>query len=292
MGRWFIVRHGETEWNAQGRIQGHTDISLSERGIQQAKLVAQRLAGVSLDVAYSSDLARSAETARQILDQRSIPLHTTSRLREFNKGVFEGLTPEETGQQYPELFEASQVNDLDFAPPGGESIRETSVRMNAIMTDLRMRHPDENVLIVGHGGALRAGLAFLCGHVGLGLIPLLLVVGLARRGRPGRWLLPLLIPLGIAVGYEAAIAELYDMTDAVFAAPESRFRDLERLGVAASLALVFVGGVCSASRSGFAHSGRVGCGSLRWPSRWRPESSFREAMRRPCNVSSLAPLVS
>ena len=156
MGRWFIVRHGETEWNAQGRIQWHTDISLSERGIQQARLVAQRLAEVSLDVAYSSDFARSAETSREILDQRSVPLHTTPRLREFNKGVFEGLTPEETGQRYPDLYQASQVNDLDFAPPGGESIRQTSVRMNEIMTELRTRHPDENVLIVGHGGALRA----------------------------------------------------------------------------------------------------------------------------------------
>ena len=161
MGRWFIVRHGETEWNAQGRIQGHTDISLSEIGIQQARLVAQRLAGVSLDVAYSSDLKRSAETAREILGQRSTPLHTTPRLREFNKGVFEGLTPEETGQRYPELYAASQVNDLDFAPPGGESIRQTSARMNAFMTELRMRHPDENVLIVGHGGALRAGFVAL-----------------------------------------------------------------------------------------------------------------------------------
>ena len=161
MGRWYIVRHGETEWNAQGRIQGHTDISLSERGVQQSRLVAQRLAGVTLDVAYSSDLERSAGTARQILGQRSIPLHTTPQLREYNKGVFEGLTPEETCQRYPELFEASQVNDLDFAPPGGESIRQTSVRMSAFITELRLRHVDDNVLIVGHGGALRAGFVAL-----------------------------------------------------------------------------------------------------------------------------------
>jgi len=161
MGRWYIVRHGETEWNAQGRIQGHTDISLSERGIQQSKLVAQRLAGVSLDVAYSSDLKRCAETAQQILGKRNIPLHTSHLLREYNKGVFEGLTPEETRQRYPELFEASQVNDLDFAPPGGESIRQTSARMDDFMTELRTRHVDDNVLIVGHGGALRAGFVAL-----------------------------------------------------------------------------------------------------------------------------------
>ena len=161
MSRWYIVRHGETEWNAQGRIQGHTDISLSEKGIQQARLVAQRLAGVTLDVAYSSDLERSAQTARQILGERTIPLHTSPRLREYNKGVFEGLTPEETCQRYPELYEASQVNDLDFAPTGGESIRQTSVRMKAIMAELKTRHPDDNVLIVGHGGALRAAFVAL-----------------------------------------------------------------------------------------------------------------------------------
>lgn len=129
--------------------------------MQQARMLAWRLAGVRLDHAYSSDLERSAETARQILDQRTIPLHTTQRLREFNKGVFEGLTPEETDQRFPELYLASQVNDLDFAPPGGESIRETSSRMNSIMTELKTRHWEDNVLIVGHGGSLRAGFVAL-----------------------------------------------------------------------------------------------------------------------------------
>ena len=74
MGRWYIVRHGETEWNTQGRIQGHTDISLSDKGLQQAAMVARRLADVPIDVAYSSDLSRSSETARQILGQRTIRL--------------------------------------------------------------------------------------------------------------------------------------------------------------------------------------------------------------------------
>ena len=161
MGRWFIVRHGETEWNVQGRIQGHTDIGLSERGKGQARLVCQRLAKALIDVAYSSDLERCAETARQILGQRSVPLHTTPRLREYHKGIFEGLTPEETSQRYPELYAASQVNDLDFAPPGGESTRQTSARMAAFIAELKERHLDDNVLIVGHGGALRAAMVAL-----------------------------------------------------------------------------------------------------------------------------------
>ncbi len=161
MGRWFIVRHGETEWNAQGRVQGHTDIGLSQRGILQAEAICARLAGVEIDAAYSSDLRRSAETARQILGRRDVQLCTTARLREYNKGVFEGLTPEETGQRYPQLYAASQVNDLDFAPPGGESIRQVSARMADFISGMKARHQDDHVLIVGHGGTLRAAFVAL-----------------------------------------------------------------------------------------------------------------------------------
>lgn len=156
MGSWLIVRHGETEWNADGRIQGHTDIGLSEKGAQQSQLVGERLAEFSIDVAYSSDLQRSADTAREILGQRTVLLQTTSQLREYQKGVFEGLTAEETRHRYPELYAASLVKDLDFAPFGGESTRQTSARIASFVTDVRQRHPDDNVLIVGHGGALRA----------------------------------------------------------------------------------------------------------------------------------------
>jgi broad specificity phosphatase PhoE len=161
MGRWFIVRHGVTEWNAEGRIQGHTDIGLSEQGRQQALSVARRLAGVHMDVAYSSDLRRSAETARQILGHRKVPLHTTLRLREYHKGVFEGLTVEESEDRYPELFAASLVKDLDFAPTGGESTRQTSARIATFVADIKERHQDDTVLIVGHGGALRAAFVAL-----------------------------------------------------------------------------------------------------------------------------------
>ncbi len=161
MGRWLIVRHGETEWNAQGRVQGHTDVGLSERGVLQGQAICARLAGVEIDVAYSSDLRRSAETARQILGQREVPLRTTDRLREYNKGIFEGLTPEETGQRYPELYAASQVNDLDFAPPGGESIRQASARIACFISRMKAQHQDDSVLIVGHGGTLRAAIVAL-----------------------------------------------------------------------------------------------------------------------------------
>ena len=156
MASWLIVRHGETEWNAGGRIQGHTDVGLSDRGARQSRLVAGRLAEVTIDFAYSSDLRRSAETAREILGRRRVHLQTTPRLREYHKGVFEGLTADETKRRYPELYAASLVKDLDFAPPGGESTRQISARIASFVADVRDRHADDNVLIVGHGGTLRA----------------------------------------------------------------------------------------------------------------------------------------
>ena len=155
-GTWLIVRHGETEWNADGRIQGHTDIGLSEKGAQQSQLIAGRLAQFRIDAAYSSDLRRCADTAREILSRRTVPLQTTPQLREYHKGVFEGLTAEETRRRHPDLYAASLVKDLDFAPLGGESTRQTSARIASFVTGVRQRHANDNVLIVGHGGALRA----------------------------------------------------------------------------------------------------------------------------------------
>ena len=161
MGRWFIVRHGETEWNVLGRIQGHSDIPLSQKGRDQAHTVARRLVEAPLDVAYCSDLSRASETARIILKDRDIPLHATPDLRERYDGVFEGLTLAERRDRYPEMFTASLVKDLDFAPTGGESARATSARMSDVIAGLRARHPDETVLIVGHGGSLRAAIIAL-----------------------------------------------------------------------------------------------------------------------------------
>ncbi len=161
MGIIYITRHGETEWNAEGRIQGHTDVPLSERGREQARMLARRLAGVRIDAVYASDLSRAAETARTALGERDVPISFTSDLREYNKGVFEGMTAAEYQQKFPHLFKASMENDLDFAPPDGETIRETSHRLARVFQAVRRQHLDENVLVVGHGGSLRAGIVSL-----------------------------------------------------------------------------------------------------------------------------------
>ena len=156
MGRLYLVRHGETEWNAQGRQQGHTDVALSDQGRQQAQAVARRLSGVTFDAAYSSDLSRARETAEIILGHRPTFLHSTDRLREYHKGVMEGLTVHEYKRRFPEEYQASLVKDLDFAPTGGETIRQTSSRLASFISDLKKQHQDETVLVVGHGGSLRS----------------------------------------------------------------------------------------------------------------------------------------
>ena len=161
MGRLLLVRHGETPWNAEGRIQGHSDVGLSEKGKQQASMIAGRLANVRVDAAYSSDLVRCQDTAKVILERHNIPLQTTPELRERFYGVFEGLTMAERQTRFPELFAASVINDLDFAPTDGESPRETLRRMTPVMDQIRNSHANETALIVGHGGSLRAAIISL-----------------------------------------------------------------------------------------------------------------------------------
>ena len=163
MGTLLIVRHGETEWNAEGRIQGHTDIGLSENGAQQARSLGQRLADRQIDVAYSSDLKRTSETARLALGHRNVDLNETPRLREYHKGIFEGMTLTEIQTQFPDEYPKYLEKDLSYAPEGGETTRDVSTRMASIFQEIKAKHLDETVLVVSHGGALRAAMVSLLG---------------------------------------------------------------------------------------------------------------------------------
>ena len=163
MGTLLIVRHGETEWNAEGRIQGHTDIGLSENGAQQARSLGQRLADRQIDVAYSSDLKRTSETARLALGHRNVVLNETPRLREYHKGIFEGMTLTEIQTQFPDEYPKYLEKDLSYAPEGGETTRDVSTRMASIFQEIKAEHLDETVLVVSHGGALRAAMVSLLG---------------------------------------------------------------------------------------------------------------------------------
>lgn len=158
MGRLLLVRHGETPWNLDGRLQGSTDVDISNKGREQARLAGRRLSTTAIDLAYSSDQSRARETAEIILEGRDIPLHAIPELRERSHGVFEGLTAKERRERYPDMFAASVLNDLDFAPTGGETFRQTNRRMAAWAQDFQASHLDKTVLVVGHSGTLRAAI--------------------------------------------------------------------------------------------------------------------------------------
>ena len=158
MGKWYLVRHGESEWNREGRIQGHTDVGLSELGRKQAAMLSTRMAGESIDAAYSSDLSRAKDTATAVLGERDVTLITDPDLREFSYGEWEGLTLKEVNEQDPELFDARFTRgDNAFAAPGGENSEDIIKRVQRFIKGVTERHsPDEDLLIVGHGGSMRA----------------------------------------------------------------------------------------------------------------------------------------
>ena len=159
MASWYLVRHGETEWNRTGRMQGHLGVPLSAEGRRQATLLGERLRSVEFSAVYCSDLPRAAETARIIGAGRNLAITPDSDLREFSYGEWEGLTLEEVETRYPgalaERIEAG--GNLGFTAPGGEGaidalqrVRRFSTRASASL-DAR-----GNVLVVAHGGSLRA----------------------------------------------------------------------------------------------------------------------------------------
>lgn len=157
--RLFIVRHGITVWNSQSRMQGHTDVPLCEEGIRQARALAQRLAGIRLDAVWSSDLQRARVTAELIAEPHGLPVRVTDRLREQMLGEWEGLTAEEiVARGDEERLLAYRRDSLANRPPGAEPLQAVWERLGAAFDAIRAETPAGHVLVVGHGGCLRAPL--------------------------------------------------------------------------------------------------------------------------------------
>ncbi len=158
MRRWFLVRHGETEWNRVGRAQGQADPPLNQEGRAQAEAVAARLAPVAFEAAYSSDLRRAAETAAPVVRGRDTPIVHRRDLREKSFGEWEGITYEEVRRRYPAMLAELFDERPAFAPPGGESDLELFARAAGAAARIAGRHAgtDGNILVVSHGGTLRA----------------------------------------------------------------------------------------------------------------------------------------
>ncbi len=150
----ILIRHGQTEWNREGRIQGHLDSALTAEGIAQAEACAQRLAGEQFHALYASDLLRVQHTAAILNGPLKLAVRSREDLRERCFGIGEGLTYAEMDAQYPEVFSRARALDPDFAIEGGETRRQFHTRVRGALTDIASAHPGERVLVVTHGGVL------------------------------------------------------------------------------------------------------------------------------------------
>jgi len=152
--RLVLVRHGETVWNLEGRLQGYLDSDLSPRGVAQAAALARRFKDFRLAALYSSDLGRAMETARMIATACRLEVVPDPRLRERNLGLFEGLTKAEIQERHPEVWSRYVSQGPDFIIPNGESARQRFERSIAALREIAERHQEQCVGVVAHGGTL------------------------------------------------------------------------------------------------------------------------------------------
>jgi alpha-ribazole phosphatase len=153
--RLYLIRHGEIEAAAMGKLIGRTDVALSESGVEQARRLAERLSSVRLDAVYSSDLRRACHTAEIIAEHNQAIAQPSAAWREIDMGAWEGRTLSalnvETLEQLAWLF-----NDpASFEYPGGESFADFTTRIRGALDQLLLSHPGGDIALVAHGGVCR-----------------------------------------------------------------------------------------------------------------------------------------
>jgi broad specificity phosphatase PhoE len=149
-----IIRHGQSQGNAEGRFGGHTDTPLSTRGRRQAQATARALAGENFSAIYSSDLPRAIETADPLAKLTGVSLQTTEALRERSVGVMEGLTFEEAAEQHPEQYQALLRRDFEHVLVGGESYRQTLDRASRLLDEAIEQHKGGRIVLFAHTGTI------------------------------------------------------------------------------------------------------------------------------------------
>lgn len=160
----YIMRHGETDWNIEKRMQGKTDIPLNENGRRLAKLTGEALRDIDFDRVYSSPLSRAMETAKLVLDSKKVEIIVDKRLEEMGFGEYEGRYPDERPENFKDFFEHP---DRFIPGKGGESYEELCARtedfIKTVILPLAVEHPDFTILISGHGAMDKALLKFFKG---------------------------------------------------------------------------------------------------------------------------------
>jgi broad specificity phosphatase PhoE len=159
----IAIRHGETEWNVEGREMGQLDSPLTARGVEQSRLIAERLGQVLFDTLYSSDLGRALQTAEIIAAECGSQVRLDAGLRERHMGIFQGLTLAEMRERFPKERAHFEQMGPDYVVPGGESARQALERSAEVVTAIAQRHAHETVVVVTHGGFLMVFFQFVLG---------------------------------------------------------------------------------------------------------------------------------
>ncbi len=149
-----LVRHGETAWNAERRLQGHTDVPLNEVGLAQAEATAARLAAHRFDAIYSSDLERARQTAEASARRLGLEPVYLPALRERHFGRFQGLTYEQARERFPAAYEQFEARAPQQDFETGESLEAFAERIRTAVAELAARHAGQRILVVAHGGVL------------------------------------------------------------------------------------------------------------------------------------------
>ncbi|ADC89511.1 Phosphoglycerate mutase [Thermocrinis albus DSM 14484] len=159
----FVVRHAESTWNPEGRYQGLLDPELSQRGLQQARLLAEALRNVPFDVIYSSPLRRTYLTALEIAKGRDVHVVKDERIREIDHGVWSGLTVEEVKRRFPETFRMWMEEPHRTSFEGGESLTDVYRRVADFVEEIKRKHQHQTVAVVSHTVPIRAMYCYLLG---------------------------------------------------------------------------------------------------------------------------------
>lgn len=148
--RLILIRHGETDWNIEGRYQGQEDPPLNEQGLKQARQLARDIAKLDIDVLYSSPLLRASQTAEIIQLHLNIPLFIEPRLKEIHQGDWQSRLRSEIERLYPDLFRRWETDPWEVTPPNGESLYQVQTRVHEALEEILARHANRSIGIVAH----------------------------------------------------------------------------------------------------------------------------------------------
>ncbi len=164
MTRIYLIRHGETEWNKKGLLQGHSNVLLSPEGVHQAQLLAEHMPFHTVDAVYSSDLSRAVMTAKILAAKFDLPVIQESGFREVNFGDWEGRNLNELASDAPDGFENFFTRPDKAHPPNGETFLEAQARALIALDEVIDERDEQSVIIVSHGAVIRL---LLCAALGM-----------------------------------------------------------------------------------------------------------------------------